>query len=252
MSVIFMTFSEAVRLGFKHWKLILLLVAIDVTAFVLSWPSDTRPSDDMLHQLLAFAEALALLILDLLVIGIKPAAILCALAYPEKPWRSALQSVRTNTWTLVRVCILIAFVAALFILPVVAITQLFVALGFTPYRGKNPTLLLGTIVYLVLVKYALADPIVVIEKVNARAALEKSWKMTKSRFWYVLGCILALSAIDFISRGVFSQFGDLEVKDYVGVGYCSASAVIECFSILVAWCMYWRIRDAENAAAPAT
>ena len=68
-------------------------------------------------------------------------------------------------------------------------------------------LLLG--IYLLLIKYALAHPLVVVEKMEASPALSRSWKMTKGHFWYVAGCYLFIGISVLLIRWVvYSMIAD--------------------------------------------
>ncbi len=44
--------------------------------------------------------------------------------------------------------------------------------------------------FLLFAKYALADPLIVYEKMGARAALRRSWEMTRGNYGYVGACYL--------------------------------------------------------------
>ena len=250
MLAIFVTFSEAIRLAARHLGLIITLALVDLIPFALTPVVHSATAHLSYSSLYAFV-ALTVLVVTFILIAIKSAAILGVLEKPASPWRSALNCIRLNMWTLVRVKILLVLVAGLFLLPVYAISKAMGALDATHSQTHKFAFAFMAIIYLVFAKYALTDPLVVLEKSKAAVALEKSWEMTRGRFFYVLGCILALTALNIFVNSVFQHFGDINALNLLGLSHHFISDLIDSLSIFVAWEMYWRIK-AIRATPPPT
>ena len=177
----------------------------------------------------------------------KAAAILGVLRR-DSPQSTALgaanSSIQKYTWTLLRLMILIGLT---FIPMLVLISIVVRVLGANKYAV---VFALGF--YLVLIKYALAYPLVVIENLKARDALWQSWEMTKGHFGYVLGCYLFLGLSQWLIRWTISS--PINGSDsglswaWILVQFCLM--LIESLWIVLSWCMYLRIKEVDSIAPP--
>jgi hypothetical protein len=149
------------------------------------------------------------------------------------------KSVKTYTWTLVRLSILIGLIAMLLAIPFALVMRIV---------GPSKFIILFlTTFYFFLVKYALADPLVVMENMNAVNALKRSWEMTKGHFWYVLGCYLFLWLGGWLITWAIllpvdapdSSMGWAWLPVHLGARFIDSSWLI------LSWCMYLRIKEAE-------
>lgn len=110
---------------------------------------------------------------------------------------------------------------------------------------------LNYLLLLVMLKYALADPLVVVEELKAMSALSASWRMTKNRFGYVFGCYfllaIAIGTIYFLSGYGTRWF-------HAPIWKAPSSEVF--FRLMdtiwypLPWIMYLRIREAGDPIAP--
>jgi hypothetical protein len=253
MLAIFVTFSEAIRHATRHLGLIITLAIVDLIPFALTpvvHGATAHPSPGSLKTFAVLTTELTVSVVILILIGAKSAAIIGVLKEPASPWRSALSCIRLNTWTLVRVKILLGLVAGLFLLPVYAISKTMGTLDVTHSQSHKFAFGFMAIIYFIFAKYALTDPLVVLEKSKAAVAFEKSWEMTRGRFLYVLGCILALTALNIFVNSVLQHFGDIKSPNLLGLSHHFISDLIDSLSIFVAWEMYWRIKAIRATPPP--
>jgi hypothetical protein len=187
---------------------------------------------------------------DLLFPAVSTAAILGVLTRPateSASWPAMRQSIAANTWTLARLYFLIAVIAALpMVLIVFAVAEL---------KIKAPSLLAVWFfaLYLILVKYALADPLVVVEGMDARAALKRSWQMTRGALWYVLGCYAFLAVLQMILRWLFAPTNlRSATSGWSGLLADVAEEVVAPLWVIVSWVMYNQIKAAKPGNAPTT
>jgi hypothetical protein len=131
----------------------------------------------------------------------------------EAKWLVMVRGVHRYTGQLVGVQLLITVIALAIFLPVGAFV-IFIRL-FSPF-WLALIVALNYLLLLVMLKYALANPLVVIEEMKAMPALSASWRMTRNRFGYVFGCYfllaVAIGAIYFLTgymdrHGFMRQFG---------------------------------------------
>jgi heme/copper-type cytochrome/quinol oxidase subunit 4 len=155
--------------------------------------------------------------------------------------KTALEAVRNSikkyTWTILRLMFLIGLTFIPFALVIYIVVNL---LGAHKY-----VIIFGMGFYLVLIKYALAYPLVVTENLKAGDALWQSWEMTKGHFRYVLGCYLFLGLGLWLIRWTITS----PVNDpgfglswaWMLVQFCLM--LIELLWIVLSWCMYLRIKE---------
>lgn len=170
-----------------------------------------------------------------------------------------LRSLRRYVWPLIILIILLSIIAVVITVP---FSFLIAAYGFTFgfENGKaHPEvhsyfigfmLALMAIVYLVFVKYALAYPLVVIEEMNPLRALARSWKMTQGFFGYVFGSYVFVGSAEYFIGHLIENYASFDQMTVARVIDTLVMSFIQCYWVFLAWCMYWRIRDAENAAMP--
>jgi hypothetical protein len=186
--------------------------------------------------------AFGALLLSPLCSVLNSAAILGLLAKSEQitAWFAIRNSIEANTWTLYRLFWLLALIVVLLFLPFVWLVRLF---------GSAKIITLFVVgLYLIFIKYALADPLVVAENMGAVAALKRSWKMTKDHFWYVAGCYLFLGLSNWLIGWMLKW---MVTSPFNVGGYRMLAAdqlvalclhLIQPMWIISAWCMYREIK----------
>ena len=135
-----------------------------------------------------------------------------------------------------------------------------IGLTFTPFLfltglivhwfgANNYLFIFGMGFYLVLIKYALAYPLVTVENLGAGKALTQSWKMTKNHFWYVAGCYVILWAVQWaISWTIALPYG----LSWEWLLVQSGLALVNSLWVILSWCMYLRIKKTEGGRSPET
>jgi uncharacterized membrane protein len=153
------------------------------------------------------------------------------------------RSIVKNMWTLCRLYVLIALIA---MVPLIVIGGILVALKM---RAGSPATVVLFGMYLIMVKYALADPLVVKEGMGARAALKRSWQMTRGAFWYVLGCYCFLLAVQQLLNWLFASIrfpsGPAGLS---GLLVNLTKEVVSPLWIIVSWVMYNQIKERDREA----
>ncbi|MCE0496860.1 MAG: glycerophosphoryl diester phosphodiesterase membrane domain-containing protein [Methylacidiphilales bacterium] len=144
---------------------------------------------------------------------------------------------RTYTWTLFRLTLLLGLIACLVAIPFIFIN--------TTIKPSNTSRVFFIAFFLLLLKYALADPLVVVENMGARQALKRSWEMTKGHFVYVLGCYLFLWGGTWL---IDWPLGKLDVDRLTGVDFIFQliRSLIDTLWVVMSWCMYLRIKAADQ------
>ena len=99
------------------------------------------------------------------------------------------------------------------------------------------------IVFLLLLKYALANPLVVVEDLSAPTALAVSWRMTKRRFAYVFGCYLLIGSVE---AGVTFASVFLRLPRWTSPEIGLLNEFFATYSYVLSWVMYSQIRAAEK------
>ena len=183
------------------------------------------------------------LFVSLVLLAAKTAAILGLLTadrLENKVWKAVRSCVKIYTWTLFRLNILIGLIAILVAIPFGLVMRV-------TGSSANITLFV-TGLYLVLVKYALADPLVVVENLNARDALYRSWEMTKGHFWYVAGCYLFLGFGEWLIHKLMGPSLNGTDRGSVWILVQLGLRTIDSLWIFLSWCMYQRIKEADAIA----
>jgi hypothetical protein len=173
------------------------------------------------------------------------AALLGFLREPDHAaWKVIWTSVRTYTWVLFRLILLIALIAFAAMIPFLLLLRW---LHWAPLVSFAVAF-----VYLVLIKYALAFPLVVDEQLNARQALKRSWKMTRGHFWYVLFCYLVMASAHIMVNQLFaSPWLDAHVPfSFSFFVKHAADGFFDSLWIILGWQMYLDIKDADETPIP--
>jgi len=163
----------------------------------------------------------------------------------EKRWDSIRVTIKTYTWTLFRAELILTLLGA-----VIGIVFGIVMATTATTISRNPNAfsflsLIFSAIFLVFLKYALADPLIVLENYGAWDALARSWEMTKDRFVYVLGCYIFLWSgiwlIDRIMQYVDDRLTGTDLLSQVSYAF------LDPLWIVMAWCMYLRIKAADQS-----
>ena len=200
---------------------------------------------------LTTAVLLTSLVVGFILTAVATAAILGVLSRPAtepNPWPAMRRSIAKNIWTLCRLYLLLTVIA---MIPGLIMGMILATLKAT---AASPVVMLFFVIYLIMIKYALADPLVVKEGMGARAALKRSWQMTRGAFWYVLGCYLCLVAIEQLLHWLFaSTHFTSEPAGLSGFLFDIADEVTSPLWIIVSWVMYNQIKakEPEPAEMPA-
>jgi hypothetical protein len=245
MLSVFSTLKETLFLWVQNfWYLAALVLVIGMPSLVFAHigevPSHSHPSG------LALICEITGLFLWLMLDAAKAAAIL-GLLRRESLQKTALEvvssSIQKYTWTLLRLMILIG----LTFIPVGLLISIVVHI----FGANKYVVVFALGFYLVLIKYALAYPLVVIENLKAGDALWQSWEMTKGHFWYVLGCYLFLGLGQWLIHwtitspvnGADSGLGWAWLPVQFGI------KLFESIWIILSWCMYQRIKETDAASS---
>lgn len=155
-------------------------------------------------------------------------------------WAAAWSTVKTYTWPLLRLFTLIALIFILFALAIVLF-------GIT--LGADKIFVLMTFSFfavLICISVALAAPLVVMENLTAIAALKRSWKMSKSHFWYLTGCLFFLTLGEtLLYLGITWP---LEGVPWSAVPTGFVTELISTMWLVLTWSMCLRIKKAEARA----
>ena len=257
------TLVEAAKLAWRHGKLVLVLAiicsvpsvagqcaAVEIVASSAALKGATAPPSPGYLQLLSLF-IFVVIIVEMVVAVAMQAAILGILKTPatsERAWPVIRDSVRRYIWPLFILSLLLAIIAFLITVPFGFILGR-VAFGAT----ESSSYLVGflsmliAILYLVFAKYALADPLVVVENLNPLAALGRSWRMTRGRFGYVVGCYIFVGTGEYFLSQLAQYFEISSAVTWVNSVDAFINSVIACYWIFLAWVMYMRIKAAEAA-----
>jgi hypothetical protein len=237
------TFRETLQLGVRYWKLVLGVSL--VTATLLTLQGFNVVSTARSNMAVMLVAQLFLLVVQFVISAMTTAAVLGVLKSPQNDsefWSIIKLNIKAYTGTLIRLSLLLALFAS-------AVTMPF-GFAIAAFDLSKPTsfgLLIKlfaffiAILYLVFVKFALANPLVVVEGKNAIDAIIDSWEMTKGRFGYVLGCYVFLGTADYFAISLFGYvgpggFGFIEIAGNIVAG------IFGCLWDLMAWCMYQQIK----------
>ena len=245
---IFDTLKETLQLSAKHFRLLLCVgVALAAPVTVQAFAADFARTAGA--TLLPSFLALPIAIIQMLFDAVCRAAILGVLAEPapELAGTAMRAAIRTRTWTLFRVGILLT----LMVIPVGLIVGFFgVALNHLGTSVVTTTIsIVFGLVFLLFMKYALADPLVVVKGMGARDSLKSSWRMTRGHFGYVLGCYLLLGVAIVVIQTFLPFLPYDTAYDIIAAILINiASAVAGSVWTVLAWVMYVRIVLADAQA----
>jgi Ca2+/Na+ antiporter len=161
---IFSTLKEAVYLWVRNfWYIALLSLLTGSPDYLLRFSGyDSHHPGATGYPIQFYANELLGFFLN----AVNVAAILGLLrrqALDQTAWQVVSHHIRVYTWTLVRLYFLIVMIVLVFVIIIAGILKVF---------GPNQFLFLISMgFYLVFIKYALADPLVVVEDMGAREAL---------------------------------------------------------------------------------
>jgi len=257
---IFKTFRESCQLWWRHWK-ILVLLSLLVVMPVLSLnliqnylsPDYTEEyvrlhSAEVARQSFIMAAVTIPLSLLIFVIGvIKAAAILGVLKEPRAEiWPVIITHIRKYTWTLIRVQILLAIVPFVFGLVISIVVAASGPKLISSASGVMQfVLVFFAILYLVFIKFALANPLVVVEGMRARQSLRESWQMTRGRFGYVFGCYVILGTVDYFLNMLFDYFDQFSPGHGIATAGHVMTELFGCLWIVLGWTMYQQIKSVD-------
>ena len=157
--------------------------------------------------------------------------------------------IRRYMWPLIILNLLISLIAVAVMIP---FSLLISIVGIAGKSVSNVSYILGffgvaaAILYLLFAKYALADPLVVVENMNPLAALGKSWRMTQGRLGYVIGCYVFVGTAEYLFTIACQHFSTARVFDWANAIEQFLGGFFSCYWIFLAWCMYLRIRDGAS------
>jgi membrane-anchored glycerophosphoryl diester phosphodiesterase (GDPDase) len=166
-------------------------------------------------------------------------------SFAKPRWLVAAQSVRRHSGQLLGVQVLITLIAMLLMVPfglAFFLVKFFGGFGLIFF-------MMGELVFLILLKYALASPFVVVENLTATSALVVSWTMTRHRFGFVLGCYLLAGVVDGSIRAVTTL---ISAPTYLSGVISLPLLVISTYWYVLPWVMYLCIREAEQEPLPAS
>jgi hypothetical protein len=192
------------------------------------------------HALGHLAEALAAILFQ--AIGVAAALSLLSKQSPEKTWLVVVNGVQRSTISLIGVQLFLCIFAILLMIPVALIFYVsHILFGLSPLAA-----VLGELIFLIFLKYALANPLVVAEKLNADAALHVSWRMTRNRFAFVFGCYLIVGVVEWAINYLARL---LEVQPWISPATHFLSLFMSTYWFVLSWVMYVRIKAAEELQA---
>ena len=171
------------------------------------------------------------------------AALLGILKKPESEVTFALRiflSIKKYTWVLFRLSLLIGIIAVVLLIPF-SLFSLWLRLRLFEVAFA--------VMYLVLLKYALAYPIAVNEDTTAYVALKRSWEMTKGRFWYVVFCYLIMGVGGYMLQ-ILLQSNWMDAR-FSFTGFFIIKLIVLGFVdslwIVLGWQMYREIKDVPTS-----
>jgi hypothetical protein len=230
--------EETFGLWMRHWKFFVVL------GLFLSLPGLTQAEISKIDPAFPkqFVTAGAV-ILGLVLQAVGMAATLSLLRHDPLPagWVEMVRGVQRFFVQLLGVQVLILFLGLLLLVPILGgyflLAQLFgVGLSALWLVG-------GDLLFLIFLKYALADPLVVVENLKADTALAVSWRMTRNRFGFVFGCYLLVGILEAIVAGgaerLFHEFGIAALGVVIG-------EIARTYWYALPWVMYLRIKAGEE------
>jgi hypothetical protein len=247
-SSILSTLKETFSLWKKHLGFFLLL------AFFVNFPDSvfthvSRRDDFTLWNVLNGAAAW---FFPVIFQAVGMAATLSLFRTPpdETKWLLMIRGVQRYTGQLVGVQLLITVIVLAMFVPI-GVLFAFIHL-FSPFWVAL-MVALSYLLLLVMLKYALADPLVVVEELKAMPALSASWRMTKNRFGYVFGCYFllafAIGTIYFLTgHGTRWFHASIWIAPSLKVFF----KLMDTVWFVLPWIMYLRIREAGDTTSQVT
>jgi hypothetical protein len=260
------TLVEALRLGLRYrWLILWLALVSDIPTTVMTTmleqfavPPTTNPSAQETAQTAINAAMMGLftllfVLINIVITAMTTASLLGVLkSHPPASaiWPTVKTSIRSYTWPFVILSILLSIIACVITIPFTIVIALF---GFESIAHGPPgvvghsyfiefIVVLMAILYLIFVKYALADPLIVIENMPPLAALKRSWQMTRGFFWYVLGSYVFLGTAEYCVGSIFQDFEPSKSVNWVKLVHFLFDSIVQCYWLLLAWCMYRQIK----------
>ncbi len=239
---VFDTISEACRLWRAHLRLILIIALVLSIIDVLQNITVQVGGDAWWAQLTDKALlGVASFILD----AVKNAVLLAMIINPGPlRWQEIRASINRFGARLVSVHLLIGVIAGVVIAPVIVIVA-----SFRIFEAPAIVTALSiamAILWVIFLKYSLADPLVVNENYYAMDALRRSWQMTRSHVTYVAGNYIVIGSA-FALVGFAYQHCVPEDWSGLLIANLYSMALNACAMIWIplAWCMYQRIKEAD-------
>ncbi len=217
------------------------------------------------HSSVFFLVSFPMDVVLLIISAMQSAVILGILKSPENEtgiWPVALSSIRNYTWPLIRLALLLMLAVWVFVIPISMVVAFSGKTLISPHNYVFHVLFVFlAILYLAFIKFALAEPLIVVENMRAIDSLKKSWEMTKGRFGYVFGCYVFLGTAEYFAQQLLDHFASSASFGVVNLINHIINGLVGCLWVLMAWCMYWRIKGHEaqstsfevpNLSAPAS
>ena len=266
------TLVETAKLARRYARLFLVLTVIgSILPFAIQWiaagmvapqiPDHPKPEDlSKVGSAVAFGFLSFVASIFQLVIGVAiQAAILGTLktaATGSGQWPAIKSSLRRYTWPLVILAFLLGIIAIVITVP---FTFLILAISSpsnhneaTPYIAAFLSMLVA-VLYFVFAKYALADPLVVVEDLNPLAALRRSWQMTRGRFGYVVGCYIFVGTGEYLLIMLFQYLESPSAISWLNGVDAILNSALGSYWTFLAWVMYIRIKSTgAQAGEPVT
>lgn len=162
----------------------------------------------------------------------------------QPPWPAIGNTVALYWKILFGVRVLLVLIAILFVVIIAAVS--FALSSFVGGESLTYFALFEMAIFFLFAKYALADPLVIVEKMNAQNALRKSWEMTRGHFWYVVGCYLFLGLGLWAGHYLLWRANLENTWDGAPVLFHFGFNLTDHVWVLLAWCMYLRIKTADG------
>jgi hypothetical protein len=134
--------------------------------------------------------------------------------YLDRPTslRAAYRAALSRLGSLIVMSLILGGAYIVCILAIFLLVLLFAALGVGALGAALAVLAVIALIPLVImvaVRTAIAAPAIVLERVSGRRGLQRSWQLTKGRFWPTLGRILLLALISGIVSSIVAAIIDV-------------------------------------------
>jgi hypothetical protein len=233
--------GETLTLWGRHWRLFLLMAAF------LCFPALVIGNYHHRGELTGgdVARNAARIVFPAIfeAIGIAATLSLFARPSPDKPWLVMVRGVRGYTGQLVGVQVLLCLLAIVLMVPIMMLIWATDAI----FDSAPVGIILGELIFLIFLKYALANPLVVAENFTAASALEVSWRMTRHRFVFVFGCYLIVGITEWVlnySMGYVALHLGVPNRGWAEILFLSR--FLNTYWFVLAWVMYRRIKTADD------